>query len=91
MPLKVLTFNTGSSDKMFVTIGENSQVKSFRVVESTKEQYNSALLIPTIIELLNEQNLTMQDIDVIGVNIGPGSFTGIRAFCGSCKSYCPES
>ena len=43
------------------------------------KSYNSAYLLPVIIELLQSLNLTMQDIEAIGVNIGPGSFTGIRA------------
>jgi len=76
--MKILTFDT-STELMYVTISDDDNIKTTRTVESTKERYNSALLIPTIIELLKEQDLTMQDIEAIGVNIGPGSFTGIRA------------
>lgn len=75
--MNILTFDTGL-DKMFVTIGEDSHVDKYKIVENTKERYHSALLIPTIIELLREKSLTMEDIEAIGVNIGPASFTGIR-------------
>ena len=76
--MKILTFDT-SLDKMFITLGKDREIEEYRIVENTKERYHSALLIPTIVELLQKQNITMQDIEAIGVNIGPGSFTGIRA------------
>ncbi len=76
--MKILTFDT-SADKLFITLGEDNKVELTEVICNTKEKYNSALLIPTIAKLLQIQNLSMEDIDVIGVNIGPGSFTGIRA------------
>lgn len=76
--MRTLTIDT-SLDKMFVTIGNNGQVDLSRTVENTAQRYHSALLIPVIIELLQKKGLTMQDIDAVGVNIGPGSFTGIRA------------
>jgi len=76
--MKILTFDT-STELMYVSISDDDNIAVTRTVESTKERYNSALLIPTIIEILKEQNLTMQDIEAVGVNIGPGSFTGIRA------------
>lgn len=76
--MKILTFDT-STELMYINISDDEAIKSSRKIESTKEKYNSALLIPTIIELLKEQNITMQDIEAIGVNVGPGSFTGIRA------------
>jgi len=76
--MKILTFDT-STEIMYITLGNESNVELCKVIETTEKSYNTAHLIPTIIELLNEQNLTMQDIEAVGVNIGPGSFTGIRA------------
>jgi len=76
--MKILTFDT-STETMYVTISNNSDVLANKIIETTERSYNSAHLIPVIIELLQSLNLTMQDIEAIGVNIGPGSFTGIRA------------
>ncbi|MFH0702341.1 MAG: tRNA (adenosine(37)-N6)-threonylcarbamoyltransferase complex dimerization subunit type 1 TsaB [bacterium] len=75
--MKILTFDT-SSDKTYVTIGEDSRIEAYKIVENTQQFYSAAFLIPTIVELLQNLNLTMQDIAAVGVNIGPGSFTGIR-------------
>lgn len=76
--MKILTFDT-STETMYVTLANDSDVKAYKIIETTEKSYNSAHLIPTIIELLQSQNLTLQNIETIGVNIGPGSFTGIRA------------
>ena len=76
--MKILTFDT-STDVMYVTIGNDSAVETYKIIETTQKSYNSAHLIPTIIELLKSLNITMENIEAIGVNIGPGSFTGIRA------------
>ena len=76
--MKVLTFDT-SLDKTYVTLSDNDKFLSDKIIENHDEKYHSAFLIPTIVAILKDNNLTMQDIDVIGTNIGPGSFTGIRA------------
>ncbi len=76
--MKILTFDT-STDVMYVTIGKDSSVEAFKTIETTSKSYNSAHLIPTIIELLKSQGLMPENIDAIGINVGPGSFTGIRA------------
>lgn len=76
--MKVLTFDT-SLDKTYVTLSDNDKFLSDKIIENHDEKYHSAFLIPTIVAILKNNNLTMQDIDVIGTNIGPGSFTGIRA------------
>ena len=39
---------------------------------------HSDRLIPTINEILQDANLTVKDLTEIVVNIGPGSFTGVR-------------
>ena len=43
-----------------------------------KKNYHSAYLIKVLKEILNENNVSLKDIDYIGVNTGVGSFTGIR-------------
>lgn len=77
-----LVFDT-CLDKMYVTIENNENILSSKVVETTKEHYHSAFLISTIIELLKSNNIEPKDIakniDLIATNVGPGSFTGIRA------------
>jgi len=64
---------------MYVTLAQDNQILSSKIVTNQDNKYHSAFLISTIKEVLKENNLTPQDIDVIGTNIGPGSFTGIRA------------
>jgi len=77
-PPVILTFDT-ALDKMYVVLEKDGKVLSSRVVETTKERYHSAYLISTIKSVLEENNLRAVDVNLIGVNIGPGSFTGIRA------------
>ena len=71
--MNILCFDT-CLNKMYVVLNGNS-----RVVENTQTHYHSAFLISTIKELLKENKLTPNDIDLIATDIGPGSFTGIRA------------
>lgn len=76
--MNILAFDT-SLDKMYVAVGTEQEVLSSKIVETTKVHYHSAFLISTIREVLIENNLTMADVGLIVTNIGPGSFTGIRA------------
>ena len=76
--MKILTFDT-SLDKTYVTLADNGNFLADEIIENHNEKYHSAFLIPTLVSILKNNKLTMQDIDVIGTNIGPGSFTGIRA------------
>lgn len=76
--MKILTFDT-SLDKTYVTLSDNGMFLADEIIENHNEKYHSAFLIPTIVAILKANKLTMQDIDVIGTNVGPGSFTGIRA------------
>ncbi len=76
--MKILVFDT-CLDKMYVTIAEDKKILSSKIITNKDNKYHSAFLISTIKDSLKEQNLTPQDLDAIGTNIGPGSFTGIRA------------
>lgn len=76
--LKILVFDT-CLDKMYVTLAQDNKILSSKIIENHDNKYHSAFLISTIKEVLKENNLTPKDIEAIGTNIGPGSFTGIRA------------
>lgn len=71
--MNILCFDT-CLDKMYVNLGGKS-----KITETNETHYHSAYLMSTIKDILKENNLTPDDIDLIGTNIGPGSFTGIRA------------
>lgn len=76
--MNLLAFDT-CLDKMYVALAADKKIISSKIVETTKEHYHSAFLISTIKDTLKENGLFPQDIDVVATNIGPGSFTGIRA------------
>jgi len=73
-----LVFDT-ALDKMYVALKKDGEILISKVVETTETKYHSAYLISTIDYVLNRNNLKPADIDLIGINVGPGSFTGIRA------------
>lgn len=64
---------------MYVAIAQDDNVLSSKIVTNQDNKYHSAFLISTIKGMLKENNLTPKDINAIGTNVGPGSFTGIRA------------
>lgn len=64
---------------MYVCLATEETVLASKIVETTKEHYHSAFLISTIKDILKENGLAPKDVDVIATNVGPGSFTGIRA------------
>lgn len=73
-----LAFDT-SLDKMYIALFSGEDVLESLTVTNHDEKYHSAFLISTIKEVLKNNNLKPQEINLIATNIGPGSFTGIRA------------
>lgn len=76
--MKILAFDT-CLDKMYVVLKDSETLLASEIVENQGSKYHSAFLISTIQRVLSENNLKPQDLDLIATNIGPGSFTGIRA------------
>ncbi len=74
----LLTFDT-CLDKTYVGLADNDKILSTKIIENNGNTYHSAYLISTIAEILKENHLSPQDLTAIATNIGPGSFTGIRA------------
>ncbi len=73
-----LAFDT-ALDKMYVVLRRGGKTLSSKIVETTESRYHSAELIPTIAAVLKENNIKPAEVNLIATNIGPGSFTGIRA------------
>ena len=76
--MNILAFDT-CLDKTYITLGRDKDIIKSEVILSDGENYHSAYLISTIVKILKEAGLTPKDIDMIATDIGPGSFTGIRA------------
>ncbi len=75
---RILAFDT-CLDKMYVVLKEDDNILASEIIENQGGKYHSAFLISTIQEILNKNGLKPEDIDLIATNVGPGSFTGIRA------------
>lgn len=76
--MKILAFDT-CLDKTYITVSEDDKILKSETILSNGQNYHSAYLISTIVKVLKELDLTPNDIDLIATDIGPGSFTGIRA------------
>ena len=66
-------------DKMYAVLKKDGEILASKVVENTGNKYHSAFLISTLQEIMSLNDVKPQDVNLIAVNIGPGSFTGIRA------------
>ena len=64
-------------DKSYIALSLNDK-DIYGQINSDEKNYHSAYLIKVLKEILNENNVSLKDIDYIGVNTGVGSFTGIR-------------
>lgn len=73
----MLSFDT-CLDKTYITLFDGKEFNN-KTILSTGENYHSAYLISTIVEILKENGITPKDLNCIATDIGPGSFTGIRA------------
>ena len=76
--MKILAFDT-CLDKTYITLAEDDKIIQSETILSNGENYHSAYLISTIVKVLKNTGLTPKDVDMIATDIGPGSFTGIRA------------
>ena len=76
--MKTLAFDT-CLDKTYITLNDGDKIVKSEIIFSDGENYHSAYLISTIAKVLKEAGLEPKDLDMIITDIGPGSFTGIRA------------
>lgn len=73
--MKLLSLST-SSDVLSLSLSENDQlIASF---ESEGNKRHAEVIVPEIKNLMETTGLKFSDLDGICVNLGPGSFTGLR-------------
>ena len=73
--MNTLFIDTSNNKEISVGL-EIDDKKDFlvRIVDAWKAQ----IVLPMIYEILEKNKITMKDINSIRVNLGPGSFTGLR-------------
>ena len=82
--MKILSITTSSSI-CGIAILEDEQV--INEINLNNGLTHSESLLPLINQILNESKLSLQDIDLLAVDVGPGSFTGIRIGIATVKAF----
>lgn len=81
--MNILCINTAFAEAQIVLeINGKFIAKTIEASSKTSEK-----VLPCVEELLTSQSLTPADLDVIGVVVGPGSFTGIRIGMAMVKGF----
>lgn len=82
--MNILAFDC-SSKTLAAAIGKDNEVLAEDY--GAENRNHAPYLMPMIHELLEKTALKMQDIDIIGVTVGPGSFTGLRIGIATAKGF----
>ena len=82
--MKILSI-TSSSVICGVAILEDEKV--IKEVNLNNGLTHSETLMPLIGQVLDDSNLSLQDIELLAIDIGPGSFTGIRIGIATVKAF----
>lgn len=77
MSMKILSLDS-SANSASVCVYDAVESKVIGEFYINTKLTHSQTLVPMIDSLMNSANLKLSDIDVFAVNVGPGSFTGIR-------------
>jgi tRNA threonylcarbamoyladenosine biosynthesis protein TsaB len=74
--MKILAFDT-SSQYLSIAISKNASILSQKNIKMKQFKHNRELL-PKIDYMLKKNKLAIDDIDIVSMGKGPGSFTGLR-------------
>lgn len=72
-----LILSIDTSDNKLVKVGLSIDGKD-DVLEMIPDHRKAQVVLPAVEELLTKHNLSLQDITEVKVNVGSGSFTGLR-------------
>ena len=82
--MKTLAIDTSTMMASCALLDEDRLLGEFSL---NQEMTHSENLVPMTKEMLDNLNLKVEDIDLFGVAIGPGSFTGLRIGIATVKSF----
>ena len=82
--MKILAVDTSSKLCSVAILEDTNLIKK---LELDNGLTHSETLMPLIKQLLNECELSLNNIDLLVSDIGPGSFTGIRIGVSTCKAF----
>lgn len=82
--MKILAIDT-ATNVCSVAVLDDTTVLGHKTIDD--EKTHSQKLMPMLEELLSSLHLNLNDIDLFGVDIGPGSFTGIRIGIATVKAF----
>lgn len=81
--MNYLLINT-ANDELVIVLTKDGTI--FACNERNVKKHNE-ILLPKLEELLNQANISLNDIDEFGVVVGPGSFTGLRVGIATIKAF----
>ena len=73
--MKILAVDTSSKICAVAILEDNKVIDEIKLDNGKTHSEN---LMPIIKEILDKNDLTLKDMNLIAVSVGPGSFTGIR-------------
>lgn len=82
--MKVLGVDTSTMVATCAVLNDDALLGEYSL---SQDMTHSENLVPMIKAMLDSLNLYIRDIDLYGVSIGPGSFTGLRIGSATMKSF----
>src|SRR4029078_4620844 len=73
-------------DTAYISLAENQKGLGYALNETTKD--HAAWIQTAISKLIKDAGRRLADLNVIGVSIGPGSYTGLRIGLSTAKGLC---
>lgn len=73
--MKVLAMDTSSVNATVAVADDNKIIGEYTV---SNDRAHSQIIMPMLDDMLKHCGITVKDIDVFAVALGPGSFTGLR-------------
>lgn len=76
--MSVILYLDTTGSRLMLGLSREGRMLGDVALPCETHRYHSAMLVPAIEDLLWQAKLAVSDLTALAVNIGPGSFTGIR-------------